>query len=137
MISIIEVLADSVGYADLIYGCPCLLKILAAVLLGSTLLASSLAFARDKGRGGDGVPTVFVISQGLYYDSIVVADPLPMEADFQRLISGEMGLMTQYGPGEVGHPGGRWWVDVSGDGVMNEGDHFFLCPLPGPGRETL
>jgi hypothetical protein len=47
------------------------------------------------------------------------------------------GLETAYGPGEVGHLGGRWWIDVNGDEVMNEGDKFFLCPLLGPGRETM
>lgn len=46
-----------------------------------------------------------------------------------------MGLATMFGPGDVGCLGGRWWVDVNGDGEMNDGDHFFLCPLLGPGRE--
>jgi len=114
------------------------LKVLSSVLIATALLASSSAFAKNERETGRGTgPTVFVVSQGLYYDSIVVADPLPMKGDFQQLIPGEDGLMTQYGPGEVGHRGGRWWVDVTGDGVMNEGDHFFLCPLLGPGRETL
>ena len=44
--------------------------------------------------------------------------------------------MTILGSGERGHPG-CWWVDVSGDGIMNDGEHFFLCPLPCPGSETL
>jgi len=26
------------------------------------------------------------------------------------------------------------WMDLLGDGDMNEGDVFFLCPLLGPGR---
>jgi hypothetical protein len=38
---------------------------------------------------------------------------------------------TPYGPGDPGYRGGRWWVDVNGNGEMDpEGtDHYFLCPL--------
>ena len=109
----------------------------AVVLLGSAIVLSSTAFAKDRETGRGTGPIVFVTSQGLYYDSIVVADPLPAKGNFQQLIPGENGLMTEYGPGEVGHLGGRWWIDVTGDGVMNDGDKFFLCPLLGPGRETM
>ena len=28
-------------------------------------------------------------------------------------------------------------VDTNGDGIQNEGDHFFLCPLIGPGYEPV
>jgi hypothetical protein len=48
---------------------------------------------------------------------------------------GTNGLTTKYGPGDPGYLGGRWWVDANGDGEMNEGDHFFMCPLLGPGFE--
>ena len=114
------------------------LKVLGTVLISSALLASSAVFAGDDRKTGRGTgPVVFVTSQGLYYDSIVVADPLPAKGRFQQLIPGENGLMTEFGPGEVGHLGGRWWIDVSGDGILNEGDKFFLCPLLGPGRETM
>jgi len=114
------------------------LKILSAVvLLGSALAVNNTAFAKERETGRGTGPVVFVTSQGLYYDSIVVADPLPAKGRFQQLIPGENGLMTEYGPGEVGHLGGRWWIDVTGDGIMNDGDKFFLCPLLGPGRETL
>ena len=112
------------------------LKVLGAVLIGSALLASNTAFAREKGRGGEGAPIVFVTSQGLYYDSIVLTD-LPMKGNFQQLIPGTNGLETEYGPGQPGHLGGRWWIDVDGSEDMNEGDMFFLCPLLGPGRETM
>ena len=84
---------------------------------------------------GDG-PIVYVRSQGLYYDSIVTADPIPMQGNFQKLEMGANGLETDFGPGDPGHLGGRWWVDVNGDGIQNEGDHFFMCPLLGPGRES-
>lgn len=106
------------------------------VLLGAALGLSTSVYAanRDTGRGTG--PVIYVTSQGLYYDSIVLAD-LPPNGRFQQLIPGENGLETEFGPGEVGHLGGRWWIDVNGDGEMNAGDRFFLCPLLGPGRESL
>jgi len=39
--------------------------------------------------------------------------------------------------GEVGHLGGRWWLDLNAGGEMNRGDKFFLYPLLSPGRERL
>jgi hypothetical protein len=72
-------------------------------LLGATVAMSGTSYAkkdRTKGRGTG--PTVFVNSQGLYYDSIVVADPLPFKGRFQQLVPDENGLSTDYGPGEVG-----------------------------------
>jgi len=108
-----------------------------ACLMGAALVATTTVYAeREKGRGHTGAPVVYVTSQGLYYDSIVVVDSLPMKGNFQQLIPGMNGLSTEFGPGEVGHLGGRWWID-DGDGEMNEGDKFFLCPLLGPGRETM
>ena len=109
----------------------------AAVLFASAVAVNSTAFAKERETGRGTGPVVFVTSQGLYYDSIVVVDPLPANGRFQQLIAGENGLETEYGPGEVGHLGGRWWIDITGDGIMNDGDKFFLCPLLGPGRETL
>jgi len=114
------------------------LKVLGAVaILGSAMIINSAAFAKERETGRGTGPVVYVTSQGLYYDSIVVVDPLPAKGRFQQLIPGENGLMTEYGPGEVGHLGGRWWIDVTDDGIMNDGDHFFLCPLLGPGRKTF
>ena len=114
------------------------LKVIAAIaLLGSAMMVNSAAFARDKGRGAEGSPVVYVTSQGLYYDSIVVADPLPQKGNFQQLVPDVNGLHTEYGPGDVGHFGGRWWIDLNGDSTMDSGDKYFLCPLLGPGRETL
>jgi hypothetical protein len=83
------------------------------------------------GRAGD-TGVVYVTSQGLYYDTFVVVDPLPMHGPFQLLVNGT----TEFGPGDPGYLGGRWWEDLNGNGVQDEGDHFFLCPLLGPGRET-
>ena len=46
---------------------------------------------------------VYVTSQGLYYDTFVVKDPLPMEGRFQLLTNGQ----TEFGPGQAGYLGGR------------------------------
>lgn len=103
------------------------------VVIAALLATNVLAENRGKGRGNG--PIVYVESQGLYYDSIVLAD-LPPNGRFQLLKTetGPTGLATMYGPGDVGYLGGRWWVDVNGDSAMDEGDLFFLCPLLGPGR---
>lgn len=109
----------------------------ALVLLGATLgvtVAADAGNTRDTGRGTG--PVIYVTTLGLYFDSIVLTD-LPAKGNFQQLVPGANGLETEFGPGQPGHLGGRWWLDVNGDGVMNEGDKFFLCPLLGPGRETL
>jgi hypothetical protein len=108
-----------------------------AAIASATLLVNTAVFAKDRTTGRGTGPVVYVTSQGLYYDSIVVADPLPMHGNFQQLTMGTHGLETEYGPGEVGHLGGRWWLDLNEDGLQNEGDLFFLCPLLGPGRTTL
>jgi hypothetical protein len=84
-------------------------------------------------RFGDRTPgVVFVTSQGLYYDTFVVKDPLPMEGRFQPLENGQ----TEFGPGQPGYLGGRWWEDLNGNDVQDAEDHFFLCPLLPPGRPT-
>jgi len=106
----------------------------ATILTVSAMLATNvLAGNPDKGRGSG--PIVYVTSQGLFYDSIVLAD-LPMRGRFQLLETetGPTGLQTMYGPGDVGYLGGRWWVDANGNSAMDEGDLFFMCPLLGPGR---
>lgn len=112
-------------------------------LAGSAMLINSAAFAGNngKGRGAEGSPVVYVTSQGLYYDSIVLAD-LPRKGRFQELVpifDGDdlIGLETEFGPTDVGYLGGRWWVDIDGDGNMDDDDHYFLCPLLGPGREGM
>lgn len=77
--------------------------------------------------------TIFVTSQGLYYDTFVVKDPLPMEGRFQLLMPDGS---TEFGPGDPGYLGGRWWEDLNGNGEQDPQDHYFLCPLLPPGRET-
>lgn len=88
------------------------------------------AFAKGGRAGSTGV--IYVTSQGLYYDTFAAVDPLPMQGPFQLLENGQ----TEFGPGDPGYRGGRWWEDLNGNGIQDEGDHFFLCPLLGPGRET-
>lgn len=107
-----------------------------ACLMSAALMTNTLAFAKDRETGRGTGPIIFVTSQGLYFDSIVVADPLPMKGRFQQLVPGMNGLSTEFGPGEPGHLGGRWWVDLNEDGIMDPEDHFFHCPLLGPGREA-
>ena len=109
-----------------------LLAGLLAVAMALPAIASSGKSADSNGRPGSSVK-VTVLSSGLTYESIVAAD-LPMRGRFQQLIPTDDGLFTQYGPGDHGYVGGRWWVDANGNGTMDEGDAFFLCPLLGPGR---
>ena len=111
--------------------------ICAAAVVSAALLINTNAFAKERNTGRGTGPVVFVTSQGLYYDSIVVVDPLPMRGNFQQLIPITNGLETEFGPGTPGHLGGRWWIDLNDDNVMDEGDKFFLCPLLGPGRTTM
>lgn len=104
-----------------------------AVLVSSAFTMSSATYARGDGNPNP-APVIFVTSQGLYFDSTVVADPLPQKGNFQELVPTSTGLTTEFGPGDVGHFGGRWWIDLNADGVMDADDKYFLCPLLGPGR---
>jgi hypothetical protein len=98
------------------------------VIAVSFMICLASTLSAQRGRPGAGV--VFVTSQGLYYDTFVVKDPLPMQGPFQLLANGR----TEFGPGDPGYLGGRWWEDLNANGIQDEGDHFFLCPLLGPGR---
>jgi hypothetical protein len=115
-------------------------KLLSTIALAGviTLMTSSVyAKERTKGRGAPDSPVVYVTSQDLYYDSIVLADlPFNGTENFQQLEpgAGPTGLQTEFGPTDTGYYGGRWWIDVNQDGYMDEEDHYFLCPLLGPGR---
>jgi hypothetical protein len=62
----------------------------------------------------------------------VEVDMVPMRGKFQLLENGE----TEFGPGDPGYLGGRWWEDTNGNGVQDATDHYFHCPLLGPGRES-
>src|SRR5262245_66376063 len=76
--------------------------------------------ASAQGRGSAGV--VYVTSQDLYYDTFVVRDPLPFHGRFQQIVNGT----TEFGPGDPGYLGGRWWEDTNGNGEMDATDHYFL-----------
>jgi len=102
---------------------------LAAAAVASLSLTEG-ADAAGKGRGTG--PVVYVTSQDLFYDSIVIADPVPARGPFQELRMGPNGLETDYGPGNTHYVGGRWAEDIDGDGDV----HYFVCPLLGPGRTS-
>jgi hypothetical protein len=104
------------------------------VLAVGLLLAASAAHG-ENGRPGAGV--IYVTGQGLYFDTFVTVDPLPFEGPFQKLEPGPDGIsQTEFGPGDPGYLGGRWWQDVNGNGEMDADDHYFLCPLLGPGHTS-
>ena len=98
------------------------------------ICAASVGFTVG-GEQPDG-PVVYVTSQGLFFDSIVLTG-LPPVGPFQLFeFGGPSGFMTEWGPGDKGYVGGRWWIDANGDGMMDMGDVYFSCPLLGPGRDT-
>jgi hypothetical protein len=93
------------------------------------LLSVSLVNAASaKGGRAGSTGRVYVTSQGLYYDTFVPTEVLPSEGRFQKLENGR----TEFGPGDPGYLGGRWWVDVNGNDMQDEGIAP-LCPLLGPG----
>jgi hypothetical protein len=106
----------------------------AAILLAATAVVSTVEAKSNNGKGRGTGPVVYVTSQGLFYDSIVLTD-LPAHGPFQLLEpGGPSGLMTEYGPGDMDYVGGRWWMDANGNGMMDDEDAYFMCPLLGPGR---
>jgi hypothetical protein len=103
--------------------------IVAAVIALSTAYFAVEAMA-NRGHGDLGV--VYVSSQGLYYDTFVSAQSLPFKGPFQKLEAG----VTEFGPGQPGYLGGRWWEDTNPNGYMDPEDTYLLCPLLPPGREN-
>ena len=114
-------------------------KLLTTILLTGTIaLMTTSAYAKKKertnGRGAEGFPTIYVTSQGLHYDTLLLGElPFNDTMNFQLLEMGPMGPQTEFGPTDTGYYGGRWWMD-DGDGIMEPEDFYFLCPLLGPGR---
>jgi len=102
-------------------------RFLLLLVVGLLTLVAVVPASANRGDGALG--TVYVSSQGLYYDTFVSAQSLPMNGPFQKLEDG----VTEFGPGTPGYLGGRWWID-DGNGIMDENDTFLLCPLLGPGR---
>ncbi len=99
------------------------------------LVDVSAQFAQVVGQGRDFPGSIYVMSQELFYETFVSAQTLPMKGPFQRLYppTDVLPARTQYGPGDPGYVGGRWWIDANGNDVQDEGDVFFLCPLIPPG----
>jgi hypothetical protein len=94
-------------------------------------LALGLAITALAGRGGKrDLGVVYVSSQDLYYDTFVPVETLPDHGRFQLLEDG----VTEFGPGDPGYLGGRWWVDENGNGEQDDEDVYLLCPLLPPGR---
>ena len=108
--------------------------IVALLITAVAFSAVTVANERTTGRGTG--PVVWVMGQDLFYDSIVIVEVLPQHGNFQQLLPGvgPSGLATEFGPGDVGYLGGRWWVDGNENGIMDEEDVYFLCPLLCPGR---
>ena len=112
------------------------LKLLTTIALaGAVAFMSSSVFAKERNKGRGAGPVVYVTSQDMFYDTIVLGSlPYNGAENFQLLeMMGPSGLQTEFGPRDTGYYGGRWWVD-NGNGYMDEGDTYFLCPLLGPGR---
>jgi hypothetical protein len=110
----------------------------AAAVAVLTLASPAVTLA---GRGNGPTGTIYVTSQGLYFDTIGLAD-LPDEGPFQTLIvnldseGNIVSAVTEYGPGDEGYVGGRWEAyvfDVDGNLVAVR---HFECPLLGPGRDA-
>ena len=101
------------------------------VLFVVAALSSLAVIPVSANRGNGELGVVYVSSQGLYYDTFVSAQSLPMHGRFQKLENG----VTEFGPGDQGYVGGRWWID-DGNGIMDANDTFLLCPLLGPGRTS-
>ena len=107
-----------------------LFTLLALLALATAATASAKRQVFDTPPSG---PVVYVTTQGLAYNSIVVAT-LPFKGRFQKLeMGGPTGLQTEFGPGDPGYLGGRWWMDVNTNGQMDGEDMYFMCPLLAPG----
>jgi hypothetical protein len=102
------------------------------ILLVVLALALIAVIPASANRGDGALGVVYVSSQDLYFDTFVSAETLPMHGRFQKLEAG----VTEFGPGDQGYVGGRWWIDGNGNDIMDEGDTFLLCPLLGPGRTS-
>jgi hypothetical protein len=113
------------------------LKILLGISIAATMLAvTGTAMAKDRDTGRGTGPVIYVTSQGLYYDSVVLGELPAMKGRYQQLVPTMYGLETEWGPGDHGHVGGRWWLDANENGEMDYEDMYFMCPLLGPGRDA-
>lgn len=104
-------------------------KLVVVLIVLVISLLTVIPASANRGNGDLGV--VYVTSQGLYYDTFVTNE-LPFQGRFQKIENGT----TEFGPGDPGYLGGRWWEDTNGNNIMDAADHYFHCPLLGPGRPT-
>jgi hypothetical protein len=120
-------------------------KKIIAIMMLSSLITLAIPFVSAVKPAGlpRGTLVVYVTSQDKYYDTIVPIDPdngkqLPWKGPFQLLEKGvgPTGLQTEFGPSDPEYVGGRWWVDANPNGIQDENDVYFLCPLLGPGRDA-
>jgi hypothetical protein len=105
-------------------------RIVVLFIVAALTILAVIPVSANRGDGALG--TVYVSGQGLYFDTFVSAQSLPMHGRFQKLENG----VTEFGPGDQGYVGGRWWIDTNGNDIMEETDTFLLCPLLGPGRTS-
>lgn len=114
-------------------------KLLTTIALASIIgLMSTSVYAKNDNDRRHGKPdraVIYVASQDLFYDTLLLGTlPFNDTDNFQQLfMDGPMAPYTEFGPRDTGYYGGRWWVDVNEDGIMDEGDVYFLCPLLGNG----
>ncbi len=125
-------------------------NLLAVAVLAATAFATSaqashgvpVGFGGTPPARGNG-PVIYVYGDGpggeLFYDSIVLSHlPFSEGLPWQELeMGGPSGLMTEFGLGDEGYFGGRWFLDVDGTEGPSADDVFFLCPLLGPGRDEM
>jgi hypothetical protein len=111
---------------------------LLTIVMAVPALATNGKSANSHGRPGSPVQVTvtgdpMTTDDDVVYDSIALGD-LPMKGRFQRLVPIDGGLYTEFGPGDQGYVGGRWWLDANNNNMVDEGEPFFLCPLLGPGQ---
>jgi hypothetical protein len=69
--------------------------LITAVVFAVFVACLAVSVSAQRNRFGDRTPgVVFVTSQGLYYDTFVVRDPLPPHGRFQLIENGQ----TEFGP---------------------------------------
>ena len=115
-------------------------KLMIALLAISTFIVIPMVIASPPVHLKERDGWIYVTSQNKYYRTIVPVTPdkgLPYKGhnggSFQELYNG----MTDYGPGDPGYRGGRWWIDTNGNQMMDMDDTYFLCPLLGPGYDEI
>lgn len=116
-------------------------KSIIAIALASTIaMTASSVYANNhsKGIGVPGKAVVYVTSQDRYFGTLLLKElPYNGTQNYQRLeFDGPTGVQTEFGPTDTGYYGGRWWVDSNINGMMDDDDMYFLCPLLGPGSST-